>query len=97
MGIVNIDAKHFDATCAGCVERLLKTQPGVLNTVVDCQSRSFSIEYDSRIISDERVAHVAHRFAPQLRLTKENTIRSAMVNKKAPADDRRELFISPDE
>jgi Cd2+/Zn2+-exporting ATPase len=66
MGIVNIDAKHFDATCAGCVERLLKTQPGVLNTVVDCQSRSFSIEYDSRIISDERVAHVAHRFAPQL-------------------------------
>ena len=58
--------KNFDATCAGCVERLLKTQPGVLTTVVDCQSRSFSIEYDSRIISDERIAHVAHRFAPQL-------------------------------
>lgn len=57
---------NFDATCAGCVERLLKTQPGVLNSVVDCQSRSFSIEYDSRIISDERIAHVAHRFAPQL-------------------------------
>ena len=56
----------FDPTCAGCVERLLKTQPGVLNASVNCQSRSFSIDYDSRIISDERIAHVAHRFAPQL-------------------------------
>jgi len=62
----DFSATYFDATCAGCVERLLKTQPGVLNTVVDCQSRSFSIDYDSRIISDERIAHVAHRFAPQL-------------------------------
>jgi Zn2+/Cd2+-exporting ATPase len=64
--MVDFRATNFDTTCAGCVERLLKTQPGVLNTVVDCQSRSFSIEYDSRIISDERIAHVAHRFAPQL-------------------------------
>src|SRR5262249_49568166 len=24
------------------------------------------IDYDSRIVSDERIAHVAHRFAPQL-------------------------------
>jgi Cd2+/Zn2+-exporting ATPase len=56
----------FDPTCAGCVERLLKTQAGVLNASVNCQSRSFSIDYDSRIISDERIAHVAHRFAPQL-------------------------------
>jgi Zn2+/Cd2+-exporting ATPase len=64
--MVDTRATNFDATCAGCVERLLKTQPGVLNTVVDCQARSFSIEYDSRIISDERIAHVAHRFAPQL-------------------------------
>jgi Cd2+/Zn2+-exporting ATPase len=63
---VNFHATNFDATCAGCVERLLKTQPGVLNTVVDSQLRSFSIDYDSRIISDERIAHVAHRFAPQL-------------------------------
>jgi Cd2+/Zn2+-exporting ATPase len=64
--IVDFQPTNFDATCAGCVERLLKTQPGVLNTAVDCQARSFSIEYDSRIISDERIAHVAHRFAPQL-------------------------------
>jgi Zn2+/Cd2+-exporting ATPase len=64
--MVDFRATNFDTTCAGCVERLLKTQPGVLNTVVDCHSRSFSIEYDSRIISDERIAHVAHRFAPQL-------------------------------
>ena len=56
----------FDPTCAGCVERLLKTQAGVLNASVNCQSRSFSIDYDSRIISDEKIAHVAHRFAPQL-------------------------------
>jgi cation transport ATPase len=71
-GVVDIRATNFDTTCAGCVERLLKTQPGVLNTVVDCQSRSFSIEYDSRIITDERIAHVAHRFAPQL-LTQSQT------------------------
>ncbi len=63
---MEFQATNFDATCAGCVERLLKTQPGVLNSVVDCQLRSFSIDYDSRIISDERIAHVAHRFAPQL-------------------------------
>jgi Cd2+/Zn2+-exporting ATPase len=56
----------FDPTCAGCVERLLKTQAGVLNASVNCQSRSFSIDFDSRVISDERIAHVAHRFAPQL-------------------------------
>ena len=62
----------FDATCAGCVERLLKTQPGVLNAQVNCQSGSFSIDYDSRIISDERVAHVAHRFAPQLLTQSQN-------------------------
>ena len=62
----------FDPTCAGCVERLLKTQPGVLNASVNCQSRSFSIDYDSRIISDERIAHVAHRFAPQLLTQSQN-------------------------
>src|SRR6516165_3492454 len=58
--------QHFDATCAGCVERLLKAQPGVLNASVDCKARSLYIDYDSRIVSDERIAHVAHRFAPQL-------------------------------
>jgi Zn2+/Cd2+-exporting ATPase len=62
----------FDATCAGCVERLLMTQPGVLNAQVNCQSRSFCIDYDSRIISDERIAHVAHRFAPQLLTQSQN-------------------------
>ncbi len=71
-GIVDFHAANFDATCAGCVERLLKTQPGVLDTVIDCQSRSFSIEYDSRVISDERIAHVAHRFAPQLLTQSQN-------------------------
>ena len=35
----------FDATCAGCVERLLMTQPGVLKAQVNCQSRSFCIDY----------------------------------------------------
>src|ERR1700730_5751732 len=64
--MADIHGATFDATCAGCVERLLKTQPGVLNTAVGCPARSFSIEYDSRVISDERIAHVAHRFAPQL-------------------------------
>ena len=63
---VVVSLQHFDATCAGCVERLLKTQPGVLNASVDCQARSLYIDYDSRIVSDERIAHVAHRFAPQL-------------------------------
>ena len=64
----------FDATCAGCVERLLMTQPGVLKAQVNCQSRSFCIDYDSRIISDERIAHVAHRFAPQLLTQSQNCL-----------------------
>ena len=58
--------QNFDTTCAGCVERLLKTQSGVLNASVDCRARALHIDYDSRIVSDERIAHVAHRFAPQL-------------------------------
>jgi Zn2+/Cd2+-exporting ATPase len=48
------------------------TQPGVLNAQVDCQSGSFCIDYDSRVISDERIAHVAHRFAPQLLTQSQN-------------------------
>src|SRR5260370_21619836 len=48
------------------------TQPGVLNAQVNCLSGSFSIDYDSRIISDERIAHVAHRFAPQLLTQSQN-------------------------
>jgi Cd2+/Zn2+-exporting ATPase len=63
---VAVVLQNFDATCAGCVERLLKTQPGVLNASVDCKARALYIDYDSRIVSDERIAHVAHRFAPQL-------------------------------
>jgi Zn2+/Cd2+-exporting ATPase len=66
LAAVVVSLQHFDATCAGCVERLLKTQPGVLNASVDCRARSLHIDYDSRIVSDERIAHVAHRFAPQL-------------------------------
>src|SRR6516165_7405630 len=66
LAAVVVSLQHFDATCAGCVERLLKTQPGVLNASVDCQARSLYIDYDSRIVSDERIANVAHRFAPQL-------------------------------
>ena len=66
LAAVVVSLQHFDATCAGCVERLLKTQPGVLNASVDCRARSLYIDYDSRIVSDERIAHVAHRFAPQL-------------------------------
>jgi Zn2+/Cd2+-exporting ATPase len=63
---VAVAVQNFDATCAGCVERLLKAQPGVLNASVDCRARALHIDYDSRIVSDERIAHVAHRFAPQL-------------------------------
>jgi Zn2+/Cd2+-exporting ATPase len=63
---VAVGVENFDATCAGCVERILKTQPGVLNASVDCRARALHIDYDSRIVSDERIAHVAHRFAPQL-------------------------------
>ena len=66
LGPVAAAVQNFDATCAGCVERLLKTQPGVLNASVDCRTRALHIDYDSRIVSDERIAHVAHRFAPQL-------------------------------
>src|SRR5262245_13658070 len=66
LAAVAVLLRHFDAICAGCVERLLKTQPGVLNASVDCRARSLYIDYDSRIVSDERIAHVAHRFAPQL-------------------------------
>jgi cation transport ATPase len=64
LAVVVVSLQHFDATCAGCVERLLKTQPGVLNASVDCKARSPYIDYDSRIVSGESIPVFKRAGAP---------------------------------